>query len=351
MLVMTSNSIVSEIQGDELKYWRSSGGQLGIILAVKMQLKSEIVLGQSLNMEQSNDNFISSFDNPSTPTPTEIGNLIGSVTAKVYQLIATKDHANFYYYNMYTLDLASFYADFSGPPFTQALSTQYANSAQFYLNNFGLNASFTGGTKIELPYDVCDFFCNPPNVTPCVPIPSQTGPGLLCQNPLEVAAAISNYTIGSIQAQYQANSASLNDGYLVESATIYGLVSVFFPSRAYPQIFGTWLQVNLISLAAYLIGQPIPGIGFNYYVPNSPLEFRFINPQEESALMNPIKPFVSINFFNMFNDCFLLSNNALTNMNKIYECRLNGKKSLIQHTFLDRLTISFRQFKGDFYPD
>lgn len=275
---MTSNGIVSEIQGDELKYWRSSGGQLGIILAVEMQLKSEIALGQSLNMEQSNDNFISSFVNPSTPTPMEIGNLIGSVTAKVYQLIATKDHVNFFY-NMYTHDLASFYADFSGPPFTQALSTQYANAAQFYLNKFGLNASFTGGTKIELPNDVCDFFG---------PIPSPSVPGgLLCQNPLEVAAAISTYTIGSIQAQYQANSVSLNDGYLVESASKYGLVSVFFPSRAFPQIFGTWLQVNLISLAAYL--------GFNY-VPNSPLEFRFINPQEESALMNPIKPFVSINF-------------------------------------------------------
>lgn len=307
---MTSNGIVSEIQGDELKYWRSSGGQLGIILAVEMQLKSEIALGQSLNMEQSNDNFISSFDNPSTPTPTEIGNLIGSVTAKVYQLIATKDHANFYY-NMYTHDLASFYADFSGPPFTQALSTQYANSAQFYLNNFGLNASFTGGTKIELPNDVCDFFCDPPNVTPCVPIPSQTGPGLLCQNPLEVAAAISTFTIGSIQAQYQANSVSLNDGYLVESATKYGLVSVFFPSRALPQIFGTWLQVNLISLAAYL-GQPVPGIEFKY-VPNSPLEFRFINPQEESALMNPIKPFVSINLICSMT-VFSLSNNALTNI-------------------------------------
>ena len=311
MLVMTSNGIVSEIQGDELKYWRSSGGQLGIILAVEMQLKSEIALGQSLNMEQSNDNFISSFDNPSTPTPTEIGNLIGSVTAKVYQLIATKDHANFYY-NMYTHDLASFYADFSGPPFTQALSTQYANAAQFYLNNFGLNASFTGGTKIKLPNDVCDIFCDPPNVTPCVPIPSPSDPNkLLCQNPLEVAAAISTFVIESIKPQYQANSASLNDGYLVDSVTKYGLVSVFFPSRALPQIFGTWLQVNLISLAAYL-GQPVPGIEFKY-VPNSPLEFRFINPQEESALMNPIKPFVSINLICSMT-VFSLSNNALTNI-------------------------------------
>jgi hypothetical protein len=291
MLVMTSNGIVSEIQGDELlKYWRSSGGQLGIILAVEMQLKSEIALKKSLKMEQSNDNFSYLLSTP--PNATEIGNLIGSVTAKVYQLIATKDHANFYY-NMYTHDLASFYADFSGPPFTQALSTQYANAAQYYLNEYGLNASYTGGTKIELPTNVCDFFCVP-NVTPCVPIPSPTNPiELLCENPVEVAAAISTFTIESIKVQYQANSVSLNDGYLVDSATKYGLVSVFFPSRALPQIFGTWLQVSLSSLAAYL-GQPVPGIEFKY-VPNSPLEFRFINPQGESALMNPIKPFVSIN--------------------------------------------------------
>ena len=294
MLVMTSDGIVSEIQGDELlKYWRSSGGQLGIILAVEMQLKSEIALGRSLKMEQSNDNFSNLLSTPS-PTPAEIGNLIGSVTSKVYQLIATKDHANFYY-NLYTHDLASFYADFSGPPFTQALSTQYANAAQYYLNEYGLNASFTGGTKIELPDNVCDFFCVP-NVTPCVPIPSPSDQfELLCENPVEVAAAISNFIIESIKEQYQANSVSLNDGYLVDSATKYGLVSVFFPSRALPQIFGTWLQVSLSSLAAYL-GQPVPGIDIEFnYVPNSPLEFRFINPQEESALMNPIKPFVSIN--------------------------------------------------------
>lgn len=119
-----------------------------------------------------------------------------------------------------------------------------------------------------------------------------------------MAAVISTYTIDSIKEQYQANSASLNDGYLVDSAAKYGLVSVFFPSRAFPQIFGTWLHVNLISLAANL-GQPGTDIEFKY-VHNSPLEFGFINPQEESALMNPIKPFVSINLICLMTVFFCL---------------------------------------------
>lgn len=55
--VMKSNGKTAEIEGDELKYWRSSGGQLGIILAVEMQLVKETEKGGTLAMKHSSDDL------------------------------------------------------------------------------------------------------------------------------------------------------------------------------------------------------------------------------------------------------------------------------------------------------
>lgn len=55
--VMKSNGKTVEIEGDELKYWRSSGGQLGIILAIEMQLVKETEKGGTLAMKHSSDDL------------------------------------------------------------------------------------------------------------------------------------------------------------------------------------------------------------------------------------------------------------------------------------------------------
>ena len=285
MLVMTSNGKVSEIEGDELKYWRSSAGQLGIILAVEMQLIREADKGKSLNMKSSLDNYGSLFTNSSSPTPQDIGNLVQAVAGRTYQVIATSDHVQFFY-NFFKHDLLSVYSDFSGPAFSETLAVQYANASQYFLREYGQDVAFTGGKGPELPDDLCDFFCVGTN--PCVPIDSPSGNGLLCENPLEAAAGVIEYGMQTIQAQNLATSSSVNDGFILVTPVQYVGIHLTFPSRAFPQIFGTWLKVNLMSLAAYT-GLSVPGIDFRY-ISNSPFEFRFITPQE-AAVMNPIKPF------------------------------------------------------------
>jgi hypothetical protein len=284
MLMMTSNGNVSEIEGDELKYWRSSAGQLGIILAVEMQLIREADKGKSLNMKSSLDRYLDQFANQLSPTTQEIGNLVQAVANRVYELIATSDHVQFIY-NFYMHDLLSLYSDFSGPAFNATLSVQYATAAQQLLQVYGQDVAFTGGKGPELPNDLCKFFCEG---EPCVPIESPSGNGKLCENPLEVAAGVVTYGMQLFQAQYQVTSSSVNDGYVIESPTPYAEIALTFPSRAFPQVFGTWLMVNLMSLAAYV---NISGNGIDFrYIPNAPFEFRFINPKE-AAVMNPIKPF------------------------------------------------------------
>ena len=108
MLVMTSSGEVSEIEDeDDLKYWRSSAGQLGIILAVEMQLIRELDQGGSLNMKTSVDEFGSLLTLP-VPTPAEIGALVQSVTQRVYTEIAISDHSEFFY-DFYQNKLTSYY--------------------------------------------------------------------------------------------------------------------------------------------------------------------------------------------------------------------------------------------------
>lgn len=55
--VMKSDGKTTEIEGDDLKYWRSSGGHLGIILAVEMQFVKETEKGGTLAMKNTFDDF------------------------------------------------------------------------------------------------------------------------------------------------------------------------------------------------------------------------------------------------------------------------------------------------------
>ena len=86
--VMTSDGKTSEIEGDELKYWRSSGGQLGVILAVEMKLVREADEGGTLAMKNDVQDFSSLFADVSNPTMNEVSNLVGAVAQKGDQLCA-----------------------------------------------------------------------------------------------------------------------------------------------------------------------------------------------------------------------------------------------------------------------
>jgi len=298
MLVMTSDAKMHEIEGDELNYWRSSAGQLGVIIAVEMQLIREVDMGGSLNMHAALRTFGSLFADPSNPTSSEIGALVGAVSQEVYSVIAASDH-NEFFYDFYQNQLASYYTDFTGPKFNAALSAQYAASAQIITETFGQDAAFNGGSSpYPFPDDLCEYFCvpgtgGPPfgdGSTPCVPIPSSSDPSsLLCNNALEVGAVLSDITIQSTREQFLGTGASVNDGYLTNFAVPYKISSLFIPSRALPQIFASWWQATALAVAAYVNPGAFPQIPFRY-APLGLLEFRFISPQGTSV-MNPVPSF------------------------------------------------------------
>ena len=80
--MIKSDGKTTEIEGEELKYWRSSGGQLGIILAVELQLVKETEKGGTLAMKNDLEDFSYVFADATNPTVEEISNLVGLVGQK-----------------------------------------------------------------------------------------------------------------------------------------------------------------------------------------------------------------------------------------------------------------------------
>ena len=222
MLVLTSDGEFYEVEGDELKYWRSSAGQLGMIVAVQMKMHSEAipfisgidpttgvpVIDQSkggLAMEKERTTFAS----PANPEAFNL--LIQQLSQKVFQTNALYDNAQFFY-NFYTNTLAEYRANFSGPRFSGATGDfGNAEKAKSYddatkrLAELNAEAAFTGGTLNELSEDyLCDIFCVPPtgptgDGSQCIPIPSTFVPDQrLCKVPLEASAALSAYSLVSV---------------------------------------------------------------------------------------------------------------------------------------------------------
>lgn len=208
--------------------------------------------------------------------------------------------------------MASYYTDFSGPPLDAALSSKYAAAAQDNLKNFGQDVAYTGGSSIQIPSDLCSFFCvpgtgNPPTgdgTIPCVPIPMPNSTELLCNNPLATAAAFAQTSISTIKASFETTASSVNDGYFGHQVTDHRYISIIIPSRAFSHIFATWWAVHARAVQFFYS----PAAPFKY-IPNNVLEFRFINPTE-TAKMNPILPFSQIKadfdnkFFNSFDNFF-----------------------------------------------
>lgn len=135
------------------------------------------------------------------------------VSTTVYSTIAAYDH-NEFFFNYYSNQLASFYTDFSGPPFNEALASKYKAAAQFNLQAFGQDVSYTGGSSVKIPDDLCSFLCNPgtgnpptgDGSTPCVPVTIPNSDELLCNNPLATAAAFVQTSMTSIKESYESTA-------------------------------------------------------------------------------------------------------------------------------------------------
>ena len=294
LLVMLSDGAVSEVEGEELRFWRSGAGQLGIILAAEFQLVSENNGG--LSMSRSTVSYSHLLSTP--PTPVQVEALVLAVSQDIYTRAATKDH-NEVFYDVYSNTLNAYVADFSGPPFSgdEPLSLEYQDASNQYLNQFGKNdADFNGGSLGQLPDDLCLIFCEegsggPPTgdgTAPCEPLMSSLVPGeKLCNVPVEVGAAFCATTIASLNYEFDQRKSTVNDGYVLDTTTNFYSTIVFVPSRALPQLFGTWWGAAGQAIAWML--DPDPEVPFRY-APNNVFEFRFINPLE-TAVMNPIPTF------------------------------------------------------------
>jgi len=293
LLVLTSDGVFKEVEGEDLKYWRNSAGQLGMIVAVEMSMHSEAipaVIGidtesgepildktkGGLNMERSRFVF-------SAPTSeNDFGSFVRNVTSKALETNAMNDNAMFFF-NPYINHLAAYstnffghrFSGFDGPFADDLLATKYKVASETSQQN-NLDAAFNGGSITEINEDdLCNLFCVPPSAPPsCIPIPSQTEPGkLLCEVPLETAIAISVYTLDEYDTAWDHAASTCNDGYADFLPIPYSTLNIIFPARAFAAAFATWYQV---------FTQLFP-----LHNPNSNLVFRFINPLE-SAVMNPI---------------------------------------------------------------
>jgi len=295
LLVMKSNGKVVEVEGDELPFWRSSAGQLGIILAAEFQLVSEENGG--LVMSRNNTGPYLTLSPGTTPSPSDIQQLVVTVTTAIFRTIAAKDHCQFFY-DWYANTLNAYTSDFSGEPFDGEgpLHSQYQAAADGYLAEYGgNNAVFTGGLQSRLPVDdlcllICEEGTGPlfPTGIPCVEIESTLVPGtLLCEVPVEVGAVFSQFSVESLNAQFDGRKSTVNDGFVVDSSLVVKTAIVFFPSRALPQVFGAWWAANA-QVVGWASGQ-LPNPPFQF-APTGPLEMRFINPAE-TAVMNPIPTF------------------------------------------------------------
>jgi len=322
LLVVTSEGTMQEISDEEdLHYWRSSAGLLGIIVAVEMNIHSEgipYIVGLNTTtgtpildatkggLLMQRDKHI--FEPPPEDPANIMGfmNFIGNITAPVLQIAAIAESHQFFY-NFYGHQLGAYYTTFGGTRFTgptngsapnPELSAHYTAATQA-LAEANPEAAATGGPKFDFsPELLCETFCLPPSGPPafggdgtaCVKIPSQLKPGkLLCQVPLELNAAISGSVQMLLDAGWDATKATTNDGYFLDTgstATFDSLIA-FMPARVFSRGFSTWYQVTGQVITGSMTGTgPLEGALF---FPNGNLEFRFVNPTH-TAVLNPIPP-------------------------------------------------------------
>ena len=161
---------------------------------------------EGLNIKRDIKSYVHLLPSPPNKfTAQDIVTLVFAVSKEIYTNAATYNH-NIMFYDWYSNTRYSYVMDFSGPPFSgeELLFSQYNASAYVYLSHFGVNdAAFNGGQVVQLPEDVCLFFCKPGTGGPPTgdgtlyynPILSQAIPGeLLCNKAVEVATGFSATT-------------------------------------------------------------------------------------------------------------------------------------------------------------
>ena len=223
MLVLTSDGVFNEVEGEEeLKYWRSSAGQLGMIVAIEMKMHSEaspFIVGidpatgspvidftkGGLAMERESTEF-------QTPAnESEFASFLGELSSKVYATNAMYDSSQFFF-NLYTNSLFEYRSNFSGPRFSGAggdfgdieKAAKY-DAATKALTEANADVAFTGGPVLPaMTVDtLCAILCMPPSGpfgdgSSCIQIPSQMVPGAnLCEVEIEANAALSIATFVS----------------------------------------------------------------------------------------------------------------------------------------------------------
>mmetsp|Transcript_46238 Transcript_46238/g.55654 ORF Transcript_46238/g.55654 Transcript_46238/m.55654 type:complete len:830 (+) Transcript_46238:259-2748(+) len=302
MLVLTSDGNFKEVEGEDLKFWRSSAGLLGMIIAIEMEMHSEsipFVVGINpssgepifditkggLLMDRERTLFQSPNDEAEFP------GFIQRVMEKVYNTHAIYDSAQFFF-DFYSNSLAEYRTSFSGEIFSGATGP-YADVEKVAkykahtenLSELYSDVSFTGGKAIDLNEEIiCQIFCLPPSGpppigdgTPCEKIPSSFDQEkFLCEVPIEVAAALSISLQDTLDGQFELASSTTNDGFFLTDPALFDLVIVILPARALSSAFGTWY--GLVSSA---LTHSLPNINF---FPNLNLEFRFLNPTETAVL-------------------------------------------------------------------
>jgi hypothetical protein len=190
LLVLTADGQFRVINGDELKYWRSSAGTLGIIVSVRWQG----VHDEGLLMERDNHKF-PAFDKPAvegSPSSAEtiafyghLTSIIQEVTTSVYTTI-NPYYSSYheFFFDPFSLTLKTLKSSFTGQSYPDAGTYDFQVKKATYETIYdGLidafpDSGFNGGMAIstENPCDelMCypgsGFFSDPSNPQPCARI-------------------------------------------------------------------------------------------------------------------------------------------------------------------------------------
>jgi UDP-N-acetylenolpyruvoylglucosamine reductase len=248
-LVMLANGQIKEISSEEeLLYWRSSAGLLGIILGVELQVVRDTGFAMKLDTIDYNLN---------DPT------FIAQFVSDVYTKAAIYTHSEFFF-NAYTGNLVVIGADNSGPiPDTPTLSG-YSTAYETLIEEAG-DVSFSGGPKISIP-----------NACAIIPEP-------YCFDPQATAYLLAMVSNSIVQQDVSQSSGTVNDGFYSTTTAPFHAVDLFAPASNLVQMVGTFLGVF-----QQFVSSSSP------YFPSGSLQFRFVNPSPKAGILNPIPPIADI---------------------------------------------------------
>jgi UDP-N-acetylenolpyruvoylglucosamine reductase len=263
LLVMLANGHILEITTEnELKYWRSSAGLLGIILAVEFSLLQDTGFQMNLNRKSYNMN-----DN----------HFFSTMISDIFTAVIMNDHTEFFF-NPYDGELLTLGGNmlFNTPPDEIRLE-QYRIASEALVNeNLAYDISYQGAPKYPLN-SPCDL----------IPLP-------YCLDSQATAYIIVGALHDIVESDWNTASTTVNDGFYSTTVAAFHSLDTFAPSMSFPQMLGQFLGLF----------QAFTQSGSSVYYPTGGLQFRFINPTSKQGILSPIPPiedleasFLSNNFF------------------------------------------------------